>query len=64
VGFDVQDLFVQVTVVIHAKSTLSSPDPRVQNTRRRLNPLISAYGASRHQLIVLRRLRKPRPLCP
>jgi hypothetical protein len=31
VGFDVQDLFVQVTVVIHAKSTLSSPDPRVQN---------------------------------
>jgi hypothetical protein len=42
-GFDMQDLFVQVTVVIHAKSTQSSPDPRVQNTRRRLNP--SAYGA-------------------
>jgi hypothetical protein len=29
VGFDVQDFFVQVTVVIHVKSTLSSPDPRV-----------------------------------
>src|SRR5246127_3975042 len=29
VGFDVQDSFVQVTVVIHVKSTLSSPDPRV-----------------------------------
>jgi len=29
VSFDVQDFFVQVTVVIHVKSTLSSPDPRV-----------------------------------
>ena len=28
-GFDVQDFFVQVTVVIHVKSTLSSPDPWV-----------------------------------
>jgi hypothetical protein len=40
VGFDVQDFFVQVTVVIHVKSTLSSPDPRVHlRVQKEIKPI-------------------------
>jgi hypothetical protein len=63
VGFDVQDLFVQVTVVIHVKSTLPSPDPRIHmQIQKEIKPIDLACGACalRHQLIVLRRQRKPR----